>query len=323
MRILFNLHLYPPTHRCGSEYYAHHTLRYLQSKGHHVRVILNQAKQNNITVPYEFEGVEVFGPSNSLDPYRWADIILTHLDFTRWSIQIGAKIKRPVVFIAHNDIPYASVHNADMIGCDISVVYNSEWMIENCGYTCPSMVMRPPTDWRYYDVCEDPFNNEFITLISLNENKGGNIFYRIAEAMPDRKFLGVTGSYDHQIIRTLPNVTIVPKGEILQYYRQTRLLLMPSKYESWGMTASEAMCSGIPVICTRTPGLMENCGEAGNYIKGRKDISQWVREIKKFDSPKYYQKRSNLARQRSRDNDTYTALARLEDFLLNTVYARA
>lgn len=321
LRILFNLHLFPPGHLCGSEFYAYHTLQYLKSKGHDVRVILNQAVQNNIKVPYTIDGIDVFGPSNSLDPYRWADIIFTHLDFTKWSIHIGAKLKKPVVFFAHNDIPYGSVHNAEYIGCPIYVVYNSEWMIPNCDYKCPSMVMYPPTDWRYYDVCKHPENNQYITLISLNENKGGRIFYKIAEAMPDRLFLGVTGSYDEQIIRTLPNVKIVPKGEILQYYKQTRLLLMPSRYESWGMTATEAMCSGIPVLCTPTFGLKENCSYAGNYIAQRNDVPQWVREIKKFDSLKYYQKRSNLARQRSRELDPVNGLERLEAFINKAVYA--
>jgi glycosyltransferase involved in cell wall biosynthesis len=323
MRILFNLHLFVPDHRCGSEYYAYHTLQYLKSKGHHVRVVLNQAKQNGINVPYIIDGIEVFGPSTSLDQYRWADIILTHLDYTKWSVQIGAKLKIPVVFFAHNDIPYGSVHSARYVGCPMHVVYNSHWMIPNCDYQCPSMVMHPPTDWRYYDVCEDPSKNKFITLISLNDNKGGNIFYQIAEAMPDRQFLGVTGSYDKQILRTLPNVTVVPKGEILQYYRQTRLLLMPSRYESWGMTATEAMCSGIPVICTPTYGLKENCDYAGNYIPQRKDVPQWVRKIKEFDSPEYYEKRSTLARQRSRELDPQVSLAKLEEFLTSAVYAHA
>ena len=30
---------------------------------------------------------------------------------------------------------------------------------------------------------------------------------------------------------------------------------MPSDYESWGRTATEAMCSGIPVICSEANGL--------------------------------------------------------------------
>jgi glycosyltransferase involved in cell wall biosynthesis len=323
MRILFNLHLFLPDHRCGSEFYAYHVIKYLQSKGHEVRVVHNDAKKYNIKVPYKVDGIDVYGPSANLDPYRWADIILCHLDYTRWSIQIAGKIGKPAVFFAHNDIPYGSVHSAGIIGCRMHVVYNSEWMIDNCGYKCPSMVMHPPCDWRYYDVCDEPEKNQYITLISLNDNKGGNIFYKIAEAMPDRNFLGVTGSYDQQIIRTLPNVTIVPKGDILQYYKQTRLLLMPSRYESWGMTATEAMCNGIPVISTKTKGLLENCSYAGNYIAGRKDINQWVREIKKFDSLKYYQKRSNLARQRSRELDPVKSLEKLESFLQSAVYAKA
>lgn len=315
MKILWSIHLYPPVHNCGSEWMAHNINKFLLSKGHHVRVILHQATMNKVKTPYDYEGVEVFPPTGQLDAYRWADVICTHLDFTQYSIIMADAAKKPVVHFIHNDIEYTSVSNARR---DNYVVYNSKWIAEKLKYKWPSMVLYPPCDYDQYNVCERPEDNEFITLISLNKNKGAEQFYKIAEVMPHKKFLGVLGSYDEQMIKQLPNVTIVPNTpDILSVYKKTRVLLMPSAYESWGRTATEAMCNGIPVICTTTPGLKENCGEAGIYVKQRNNIDKWVKEIERLDNETYYKKQSEKCRQRARDLSPLPQLIELEQFLIN------
>jgi glycosyltransferase involved in cell wall biosynthesis len=318
MKILWSIHLYPPDHNCGSEWMAHNINKFLISKGHHVRVILHQALMHKVHTPYMLDGVEVFPPSGQVDAYRWADVVMTHLDYTQFTILMGHEAKRPVVHFIHNDIPYDSVMNAQSRN---NVVYNSKWIAEKLKYNWPSMVLHPPCDVDQYNVCENPFENEYITLISLNENKGGKQFYEIAERMPERKFMGVVGSYDPQIVRhDLPNVTIVPNTpDILSVYRKTRILLMPSKYESWGRTATEAMCSGIPVICTPTPGLTENCGEAGIYIKNRNNIDSWIHQIKLLDKKEKYGKVSAQVRARAQELRPENELNQLENFLYQTL----
>jgi glycosyltransferase involved in cell wall biosynthesis len=339
MRILFSIHLFPPYHNCGSEYVAHSVIKFLQSRGHEVRVVLHQAKMHDIDVPYTWDGIEVFGPvsvsaPNCLDQYRWANVLCTHLDYTNFTIQMGQMVKRPVVNFIHNDIPYDSINNAFQ---DNYVVYNSEWVKEKLKYSWPSMVLTPPCDYRTYDVCDNPERNKYITLISLNKNKGGEILYEVARKMPDKQFLGVRGSYDPQIIENLPNVKIVDNTpDILSIYKQTRILLMPSQYESWGRTATEAMCSGIPVICTPTPGLKENCSDAGLYVQARRvpkfddmgrdlnttpenyDVTSIVKAIRRLDDKKEYMRFSEKSRARSRELDPLKNLEQLESFLYST-----
>lgn len=333
MRILWSIHLYPPAHNCGSEYVAHHVNKFLLTKGHHCRVILHQYKDD----PYFFEGVEVFPATGHVDAYRWADIICTHLDFTQYTILMANQAQRPLIHFIHNDIEYSSVSNSFR---GQSVVYNSNWIKEAINYKWPSYVLHPPCDQSYYNVNEDPVKNEFITLVSLNERKGGYIFKKIAEKMPDRKFLGVIGSYDNpgkmnltqeQIVTSMPpNVTIVPNSpDILSVYKKTRILLMPSDYESWGRTATEAMCSGIPVICTPTPGLKENCGPAADYVGNLLEgynpgdpcvypglSEDWVKAIKTLDNRDYYRKKSLLCRQRAFELNPTKELEGLEQFIL-------
>lgn len=292
--------------------------------------MLHQARQHNVNVPYDWEGVYVMGNISSLDAYRWADVIITHLDFTHFTILLANDIGKPVVHIVHNHHEYQSVAGAKS---GVNVVYNSQWIADKLNYKWPSVVIQPSVDLEKFNKVENPEQNEFITMINLNTNKGGRILQKIAKIFPEKKFLGVAGSYDKQILDQPSNVTVIPNTpNILEVYKKTRLLLMPSQYESWGMTATEAMCSGIPVICCPTPGLVENCGLAGNYIDKRNgeifdengnvlddtdeyDLTSLIRMIKMFDSPVYYKKRSEEAKKRSLEHDPLKKMKEYEDFL--------
>lgn len=319
MNILFSIHLYPPTHLCGAEFVAHNTAKYLISKGHNVKVLLHQASHYGIKHVYDYEGVTVFPPSANVteDLMMWADVLFTHLDYTQWTVGIGGVYRKPVVHFVHNTHKYEPILHAHRTQY---IVYNSEWAKGELGYKWPGMVMRPPCDWRQYDIEKDTEKNEYITLINLDKNKGGHILKEIAKRMPDRKFLGVKGSYsepakDGQQLDQPGNVVIHEKTtDIKSIYAKTRVLIMPSKYESWGRTATEAMCSGIPVISSGTPGLRENCGEAGIYVE-RENIDEWVKAIKRLDDKKTYQKASVKARERSRELDPIKELEAFENWL--------
>lgn len=352
MRILASIHLYPPAHNCGSEWMLHNIFKFLISRGHECRVILHYYKEDR----YTYEGVEVFPATGKVDAYTWSDIIVTHLDMTQFSILMAKQARRPLVHFVHNDISYDSIMN-NFGG--VSAVYNSNWIKNKIGYKIPGYVLHPPCNVDDYNTIEigdsledyhkkdgrlNTNHREFITLISLNERKGGYLFYQIAKAMPDKKFIGVVGSYDNpgplkmpqidiinQLIQ-LPNFTLVPNTpDILSTYKRTRLLLMPSDYESWGRTATEAMCSGIPVICTPTEGLVENCGNAAVYVgkpiegepgQAQVDtgiVADWVKVIRAFDNEKTYDKYSLLCSARAAELDPLKELEGLEQFMYEQV----
>ena len=93
---------------------------------------------------------------------------------------------------------------------------------------------------------------------------------------------------------------------------------MPSKYESWGRTATEAMCSGIPVICTETGGLAENCGKAGIYVE--RTAEAYALAIEKLDNQKLYLRKSEAAWQRSKELDPALQLAEFAEWVKNKTY---
>jgi glycosyltransferase involved in cell wall biosynthesis len=318
MTILWPIHLYPPVHNCGAEYMAHGVNKFLMARGHHARVLLYQANRYKITRAYEYEGVTVYPPANELSLAKNADVLITHLDYTQAAIRLARQAKRPCVQFVHNDSVYQSILDAP----EVNIVYNSEWIKEKVNYPNNSFVLTPPCDYRHYDVNEDPEASEYITLINIDFNKGGEVLQKIAKAMPDKKFLAVMGSYSvddkGQITDQPGNVKIIPNtNDILSVYRQTRVLIMPSKYESWGRTATEAMCSGIPVVCAATPGLVENCDKAGLFVDDRDDVDQWVRWIKRLDDKKFYKEASKKAKQRSRELDPIKKLEEFEQWLMN------
>lgn len=302
MNILWHIRFYPPGSNCGSDWYAHELNKFFISVGHSVKVMLSEND-----APYNLDGVGVIPkPVNWGEPIAWADIIFTHLDFTPNTCQMVQR--KPIVWIMHNTFDYSTVRrNKDRV----KVVYNSEAAKEHIWYPNESFVLPPPVDIDYYRVTP----GDCITLINLNEAKGAEVFYKLAELMPNQKFLGVKGSYGKQIVKQLPNVEILEtQTDIREVYKRTRILIMPSSYESWGRTATEAMASGIPVICTDTFGLRENCGDAGIYCD-RKDIQKWVEMIEKLQGKKEYIAASKKARKRAEQLRPDTKLEQFDKFI--------
>lgn len=316
--------MYPPAHLCGAEFMLHGINKFMDDRGHTVKVLLHQANQHKITSHYIYEGIDVFPPDEAtiMNLFRWADVVVTHLDYANWTVHMASIHKIPCVHLIHNTHVYPCIKDAER---PQFIVYNSEWAKKKLQYNHASIVVPPPCDYRVYNCGVDTIKNEYITLVNLDTNKGGHILRAIAEALPMKKFIGVKGSYsepakDGQHVNQPPNVRVMDKQvDIKVVYRQTRILVMPSKYESWGRTATEAMASGIPVICTSTPGLLENCGEAGIYIQDRDKIADWVAAIKKLDDPKAYTKASMKARARAYDLDPVKNLERLETFMLDAI----
>ena len=242
------------------------------SRGHVVKVMTSKQNDEN----YEYDGIHVFNRSHDwYFHHDWADIIFTQLDFAGDVAMDCKQSKKPAVWFAHNTFMYSSVRTHR----ELNVVYNSVWNSEICKYANNGFVLPPPVDIAHYKVQK----GDKIALINLNNNKGANMFYQIAEAMPDRQFLAVQGGYGQQIYKELPNIEFLAnQSDIRIAYRKTRILLMPSQYESWGRTATEAMASGIPVICSDLPGLRENCSDAATYCKPDR-LDEWIQAIRNVE----------------------------------------
>lgn len=289
---------YPPFVNAGAEWMLHAMLRACVDEGMEVHVTTAVAEAA------EVDGVQVWPAHFAQTIASGADVLVGHLLWTREVVTLADRQRLPLLYIAHNDfqVRYWKLGPSDVT----ALVQNAEWIAERHEqqfphWHGPSIVVRPPCRMADYHVRRDP-DADLITLVNPNPDKGAAVFYEVARRMPERRFLTVGGAYGHQqqIPDGLTNVIHQPAtGTIAQdVYRRTRLLMVPSKYESWGRVAVEAMCSGIPVLAQPTPGLVESCGTAGIYCD-RDDPASWVAAITALDDEAAYGARSGAALERA------------------------
>ncbi|MGI5466251.1 glycosyltransferase family 4 protein [Streptomyces sp. CA-132043] len=233
-------------------------------------------------------------------------MLLSHFENVPLVSGLAAARRIPVIVICHDNFA-TSFHNA--AGADL-VVYNSEWIrrdgeIFYARYPKEflprtTVVVRPPVLAEEYRT--EP--GDHATLVNLNPDKGGELFWQIAAWTPEWQFLGVRGAYGQQIMPPprLPNCEVidgVPGKEMRDHvYCRSRVMLMPSLYESWGRVAVEAFASGIPVIAHPTPGLVESLGEAGIFAY-RDDVNAWIHALMSLRDPTNWARASRRAVARS------------------------
>jgi len=154
----------------------------------------------------------------------------------------------------------------------------------------------------------EPFHGDCITLVNANVNKGVQQFLDMARRLPDRKFLGVLPYYGERQVPPAPsNVEWVPfNDDIRAVLKRTRILLVPSYYESFGRIAVEAMLNRIPVIYSKpnpnsvypggsTEGLHEWIQPVGIGCD-RDTIDEWVTAIRSLDNESVYSEKAEHSR---------------------------
>lgn len=151
-----------------------------------------------------------------------------------------------------------------------------------------------------------PTTQDYVTLINPYPEKGFDRAVQIAQECPDIPFLFVeswTLGDDHRAeikraIAPLPNVRLEGRtSDMKTVYGRTKILLAPSKWEeAWGRVASEAHCSGIPVIGSRRGGLPEAIGEGGLVLDYDAPLNQWVAAVRSlWSDPSAYKALSAAA----------------------------
>lgn len=322
MKILWVIHGYIPILNAGAEFYAHNLNKFLITRGHSIIVLLPKKYSNyeNSNMVYEDIKISIVESTEERNKLiEWSDIVMTHLDFTN-SVVSYIKNYRPIVWVSHNTYfdSYKYLNNNP----NISIIYNSNAMndISKKYFNNDSIVLRPSINLKIQEHTNHS-QNSYITLINCNLNKGGHILEKIANEMPDKKFLAITGGYAEQHLTFSKNVKVLPHTKNIQeIYEQTRIILMPSSYESWGMVASEAMLNGIPVIANKTFGLEENLDEAGTYCN-LTNIEQWKKSIRLLDNEQIYQAKMNKSLKRAEEQYKINILElrNCEQFLLNKI----
>jgi glycosyltransferase involved in cell wall biosynthesis len=187
-------------------------------------------------------------------------------------------------------------------------------------------VVRPIMFEERIHINED-FQGEYITLVNANQNKGVKPFINMAHAMPDRKFLGVVPYYGELKLPEAPdNIKWVPfDDDIRNILKETRILLLPSYYESFGRIAFEALYNGIPVLYSKpnpkskypggtTEGVEEWIKPVG-VACNREIIDEWSQAIISLDDEDAYKKLSTESKAHVRGMNIFTEGARISQLI--------
>lgn len=205
------------------------------------------------------------------------DVIITHHYWALAFEQLFDAIARagiPVVQVVLNGRRLQGAAMAVFISNDVR---NREGMNPQA----QDMVIHPPA---FDDVRADS-HGDAIGFIKPLPHKGVDLFYDIARAMPDRKFICLRGEWqDIETIVELPNVEFMePVDDIRDFYRRVRLVLVPSLSEDAGTVAQECAVNGIPCISSDVGGLRET--NIGGRELDTRDPAEWVKTIDSFDDP--------------------------------------
>lgn len=277
MTIVALTHGYPPLWNMGGEVALHRSLKALNGE----KIVLTKTDKE-----YTFEGIHV-KPINTPDVLN---IKANHVPIARQLHSLGAH-----VMIAQNELSLPGVRAASEIGI-ISVVnvhtpprygrtvkhgmrftdyaiYNTETSAREWGEP-DAFVLHPPISPLPNKINN---NGDAYTLLSSLSNKGVTVVLEMAKRYPDKRFIVVRSPAEkthgipdlEQRAAKLPNLELHPRvapEDVWKYLEQTRILLAPSRYETYGMSAIEAAGYGIPSIHVDTPHVREGIGEAAILV---------------------------------------------------------
>lgn len=316
LNIAARVHAYPPDHNAGAEWALHEMLRALVQRGHRATVWLNQWASSR--KPYEVDGVQVMPHEPSSRAFQpavpRASAVVSHLESVPGTACLARGHGVPLIVVCHNTFDLTWQPMLD--GSSALAVVNSQWMLAEAEAAFEGqarrpdrmLVVRPPVWADEYRTAR----GDCITLVNCTMSKGAGVLSELAERMPDRKFLAVRGGYGEQQPPDLDNVLVLDHlpGRRMrdEVYARTRLLLMPSDYESWGRVGVEAMASGIPVLAHPTEGLTESLGNAGVFCD-REDVDAWQAAIEGLDDKDAYRTASRRATARAKALDPAADLA--------------
>ncbi|MEU1071937.1 MULTISPECIES: glycosyltransferase family 4 protein [unclassified Streptomyces] len=292
-------------------------LRPLVERGHDVSVWLS--RYGTASKEYEYRGIKVIPLASRLDfptAVRGASVLLAHLETVPSTASLARGYGKPLAVVCHNT--HLPTFRDMAAGGTALAVYNSLWMRAEAELffaeypksvrPAAELIVRPPVFTEEYRTKP----GGAVTLVNCNPEKGGHVLRKLAERMPDQQFLAVKGAYGQQVLPDLANVEVVEHVDGREMrervYARTRVLLMPSSYESWGRVGCEALASGIPVVAHPTPGLCESLGEAGIFVD-REDIDGYEAVLRKLTAPAEYRLASKRAKARSAELDPAADLA--------------
>lgn len=284
MRVLAYVHGYLPHLPAGSETMLHEMLLALAAAGHDVAVVSTDIRVPSGTVEH-VRGVNVHtahprAAADDLVARMAPDAVISHHEHAQHALELARRLGAAGITLFHNDFPNA--HKMMRQRPDLAVV-NTHWVGRRLAPSVlgiPSIIVHPPVDRELHRTTP----GGAVTMINLYRMKGPDTLWRLARSLPHLKFLAVKGGYGAQTVHPgFPNVEVIESTQDMagDVWSRTRVLIVPSRYESYGKVVVEAFASGIPVVAANTPGLTESVGNAGTLLPRTQPLA-WARRVREL-----------------------------------------
>lgn len=264
------LHGYPPLWSMGGEMSTHRTLRVVPGS-----IVFTKTLEE-----YVLDGVSVRPATGSsrqsiMDDAKYAGstVLFGHSTLSVETVRAARRLGLPSILAVHAPPRFGGDLRAARHAATVRL-YNTEVARKD---------WRDPKGWLLHPPIGPPSEmpdgpHDAHTLTSSLLNKGAVRVLELAKRRYDQRFIIVEspahsthGDPDFwEQAEKLENVEVWPRlhpGEMGRLWAETRVLLVPSRYETYGMAAMEAAWHGIPSVHVDTPHVREGIGHAARLLR--------------------------------------------------------
>lgn len=240
------------------------------------------------TEPYELDGIDVqqiaiadaldinTDPAPLVEQLRalGATAVLAQNELSLPAVRAAKTLGIPSIVSVHTPPKYGRALGNAVAMADHRI-YNTTRSAREWRH--PGIVIHPPVG--ALPKASTP-KGDAITLLSNLHNKGAGVALKLAAIMPNQRFIIVRSPAEPThglenfdvLAAALPNVEVgerVGPDEVAErYLSQTRIVIIPSRMETYGMSAIEAAGHGIPSVSIMNAHVAEGIGDAAYGTAG-------------------------------------------------------
>lgn len=203
-----------------------------------------------------------------------ASVLFGHSTLSQSTIRAAKRMHLPSILAVHAPPRYGGDLRRAWHSATVRL-YNTEVARKDWNDTMKGWLLHPPVGGPSEMLRG---SHDALTLTSSLLNKGAGRVLELAKRRPDQRFI-IVESPAHTThgsptfwdeAERLSNVEIWPRlhpDQMGRLWAETRILLVPSRYETYGMAAMEAAWHSIPSIHVDTPHVREGIGTAARLLQ--------------------------------------------------------
>ena len=311
MRVLFagGRGYYPEFHG-GVQSSTHHLVEQLRDRGHEAFVLASLFGQGMFGLRARAK-IKLLRQRAAVDTYPGYPVVRAWFPWEAAGFAVSRMRPDVAVVQCHKSVPIGRSLEAEGVplvvylrnvefhelGGDLRELKSARY-IANSRFTAArykekfgfnSVVIPPTIDPEAYRTRS---TREYVTFINPYAEKGFDLALAIAQRCSEIPFLFLESwklddKHKREVMAAIApvrNVTFASRtSDMKLVYAQTKILLAPSKWEeAWGRVASEAQCSGIPVVGSRRGGLPEAIGPGGIVLDYDAPLDDWAGAIERL-----------------------------------------